>query len=165
MFVHDLIKINYIRLGYLPNLPYHLVSDKEMFEAFTSDEGYFINTYECPKEELNEAYETLREFINSTIAKYQAGEIESLPSWIYGYMLGNVIGPYSDVADINDIITMSDLPDDSGLPQFDADVAQKCYDVSVDWLSKYLDSEDRRPPTMFGETHVMKSLRLSSSSF
>lgn len=33
-FIHDIIKIKYIREGYLSNIPYHLVSDEEMFYAF-----------------------------------------------------------------------------------------------------------------------------------
>ena len=36
MLVHDLIKIKLVRAGYLPNYPYHLISDKEMCEAFIS---------------------------------------------------------------------------------------------------------------------------------
>lgn len=34
MMLHDQIKIEYVRQGYLPNYPYHLISDKEMFDAF-----------------------------------------------------------------------------------------------------------------------------------
>ena len=33
-FVHDVIKIKYAREGYLPDLPYHLISDEEMCDAF-----------------------------------------------------------------------------------------------------------------------------------
>ena len=40
MFIHDLIKIKYIGLGYLPNIPYHLISDKEMLEAFYPETFY-----------------------------------------------------------------------------------------------------------------------------
>ena len=32
--IHDIIKIKYINLGYLPNYPYHMISDREMFDAF-----------------------------------------------------------------------------------------------------------------------------------
>ena len=39
MFVHDIIKINYTRQGYLPYYPYHLISDEEMFEGFMSYEN------------------------------------------------------------------------------------------------------------------------------
>ena len=34
MLLHDRIKAMYIKLGYLPDYPYHLISDAEMLEAF-----------------------------------------------------------------------------------------------------------------------------------
>ena len=35
MLVHDILKIKYVKLGYLKkNYPYHLISDEEMFNAF-----------------------------------------------------------------------------------------------------------------------------------
>ena len=35
MMIHDIIKINYVKLGYIKkNYPYHLISDEEMFNAF-----------------------------------------------------------------------------------------------------------------------------------
>ena len=37
--IHDIIKIKYTRLGYLPNYPYHLISDEEMFNAFINFNG------------------------------------------------------------------------------------------------------------------------------
>lgn len=79
--IHDLIKIQYIRQGYLPNIPYHLISDIEMLDAFLAGvpsggfmpnnydilskevlvrrldskyanlTGYFINNYPCPNTE------------------------------------------------------------------------------------------------------------------
>ena len=33
-FLHNIIKNELSELGYLPNLPYHLISDSEMFDAF-----------------------------------------------------------------------------------------------------------------------------------
>ena len=35
-YIYNLIKIKYIREGYLPDLPYHLISDNEMYDAFLS---------------------------------------------------------------------------------------------------------------------------------
>lgn len=32
--IHDVIKINYTRQGYLPYYPYHMIADDEMFEGF-----------------------------------------------------------------------------------------------------------------------------------
>lgn len=35
MLVHDILKIKYVKMGYLKkNYPYHLISDEEMFSAF-----------------------------------------------------------------------------------------------------------------------------------
>ena len=35
MLIHDILKIKYVRLGYIAkNYPYHLISDREMFDAF-----------------------------------------------------------------------------------------------------------------------------------
>lgn len=35
MMIHDIIKIKYVRLGFITkNFPYHLISDEEMFNAF-----------------------------------------------------------------------------------------------------------------------------------
>ena len=56
-FVHTLIKIKYINEGYLMNYPYRLISDEEMFNAFTKEEGYFNYTYPCVNETLQEQYE------------------------------------------------------------------------------------------------------------
>lgn len=38
-YIHDIIKILYVREGYLPNYPYHLISDGEMAYAFLRYEG------------------------------------------------------------------------------------------------------------------------------
>lgn len=42
--IHDIIKIKYIELGYLPDQPYHLISDAEMCDAFIhrDDRGYSV---------------------------------------------------------------------------------------------------------------------------
>lgn len=46
MFLHDIIKIKYIREGYLPNYPPHLISDEEMCDAFLKyPEGEATSTY------------------------------------------------------------------------------------------------------------------------
>ena len=44
----DSIKIKYTREGYLPNYPYHMISDEEMFKAFLDVEnqsGFFYDNY------------------------------------------------------------------------------------------------------------------------
>ena len=58
--VHDYIKIKYTREGYLPDYPYHMISDDEMIEAFMksdSDEGFFFDNYYVKDESLKEQYE------------------------------------------------------------------------------------------------------------
>lgn len=42
--IHDVIKIKYIELGYLPDYPYHLISDAEMCDAFLhrDTDGYSV---------------------------------------------------------------------------------------------------------------------------
>lgn len=58
MLIHDVIKIQYSRQGYLPNYPPHLISDEEMCKAFlnftdiesfenSSEYSYFKDNYPC----------------------------------------------------------------------------------------------------------------------
>ena len=58
-YIYDLVKIKYIREGYLPDLPYHLVSNNEMYEAFLSYDtktntykGYFTEIYPAPTDSV-----------------------------------------------------------------------------------------------------------------
>ena len=39
MLVHDVIKIRLVEDGYLPNYPYHMMSDREMIAAFMGTDG------------------------------------------------------------------------------------------------------------------------------
>ena len=110
-----------------------------------------------------------------------------IPDWIYSYMLGTVIGPKSAVLDIHDIILPmnADNIDD----EFGAEQAHACYEVSKNWINKigtakiHTITEDDvnrlhlpnilfsagdnislRPVTIYGEPHVIKSIRLSQVS-
>lgn len=58
MLIHDVIKIQYSRQGYLPNYPPHLISDEEMCKAFldftneasfeeSTEYSYFKDNYPC----------------------------------------------------------------------------------------------------------------------
>ena len=53
-FIHNNIKIKYVNLGYLPNWPYHLISDEEMFDAFMSN--VVIDKSECRYDETSKSY-------------------------------------------------------------------------------------------------------------
>ena len=166
-FIHDVIKIKYSELGFLPDYPYHLISDEEMFQAFLNEEedDYFHMMYPCVDDALAIEYRTLVQGIQIEIDKYLAYQKEgtsyTLPNWIYSYMMGEVTGPNSSQLDKHDLFTLlgTDNIDDA----YTKECATACYEASSTWLSKYtLDQDDvvTRPFTMFGEPHVYKYLRL-----
>ena len=164
MFVHDSIKLMYIDMGYLPGYPHYLISDSEMFNAFLKEEGFFNDYYPCPSDDLLEAYNALRDYIVDTINQYQSGEIDSLPNWIYSYMLGSSIAYQSDELDLYYLNDMLGIDTSKGLPEFTETTAKGCFKVSTAWLQKQPTRINRRPPTMFGEPHVIKSLRLDQAN-
>lgn len=169
--IHDIIKIKYVREGYLPNYPYHMISDEEMCNAFINDSGndVFHYYYPCLNSSLEDSYNDLVNAIRYHIRQL-VSDIEvspSLPDWVYSYMLGSTIGPRSSVLDRHDLLVMLNLDniDDIFTPQ----AAASCLEVSTNWIKKLSTSEQveyngemisTRPPTMFGEPHVIKSLRL-----
>lgn len=182
MFVHDYIKLMYTNIGYLPGYPYYLISDDEMFNAFTKVGGFFDAYYPCPcsgecpcdilcpgytdptQTKLVDAYNTLRKYINDTISEYQEGKLDSLPDWIYSYMIGSCIGIQSEENDLyylNDLLKLSTT---KGEPEFTVATAIACYNVSSAWLKKQPTRVNKRPPTLFGEPHVIKSLRLDQAN-
>lgn len=164
MILHDLIKIKYIQEGYLPNYPYHLVSDKEMFEAFTKEGGYFDTNYPNISNELLEQYNVLKDYIYERIDMFQTGLLDALDDWVYAYMFGEVISinsPSDDIVMLYNFFNM-DIADNTDL-SFNEDVSENCYSVSDTWLKK-LSNSQYRPPCMFGEPHVIKSLRLNQVS-
>lgn len=201
MFIHDVIKIKYSREGYLPDLPYHLISDEEMCDAFIKlpsdisdyiDSDYFGITIDKTKttvdwylaymqdedtmffkinyplidESISSYYKDLvnRIFYEIQEFKNNVDEDRSLPNWIYSYMLGICIGPYSTTLDIHDMI--SAMGTDNLYDEYDLSCAIECLKISKEWLKKLIvTSEDVvRPPTMFGEPHVLKSIRLDQES-
>jgi hypothetical protein len=195
---HDLIKIKYVRLGYLPNYPYHLISDQEMFDAFidlsndglsssgdTSDvERFFEDYYPNPFEEediviqgaggeqisLNSEYLRLRAYIINTINQHLAhvGTAEedsyTIPAWIYTYMLGEVIynvpGNPDDFQyrDMHDLLVLLDA--DNIENEMTPEICKLCYMKSTKYISTL--TTGIRPPTVFGEPHVIKQLRLEA---
>jgi len=160
MFLHDIIKVDYVNQGYLPNYPYHLITDKEMFDAFLSDDGYFADNYPCLDDSLSEQYAAFRQDIVSRINDYLENST-AIPSWIYSYMLGASISVNSDVRDLRDLYTLTGLEYTSAVPEFTAELSAECYAISSAWLKKQTAADAQRTPTLFGEPHVIKSLRLS----
>lgn len=186
MFIHDSIKMLYIDMGYLPGYPYYMISDEEMFDAFLKEGGFFDDFYPCPYSEpfpctpyppldendqpiepiptMFDEYNKLRKYISDTIFDYQSGTIETIPDWIYSYMLGNCIGIQSDVLDLyylNDLLSEDTT---KGYPEFNEKTATECFKISYAWLKKQPTHVSQRPPSMFGEMHVVKSLRLDQAN-
>lgn len=198
MLAHDIIKITYVREGYLKNFPHHLISDEEMCTAFiqkvgdpdtskfttwehmklqldNSYVGYFIDKYIDPllQQFIDEVYlpdeqmvsaimnlldEIVRQ-VELLIAHNRSNSDEEyeLPNWVYTYMLGQVIGPSSEIIDIHDLLVL--LNTDNTDDIFTGISSYTCYQISKMWVNK-LPNDEKRPPTVFGEPHVIKSLRL-----
>lgn len=169
-FVHDLIKIKLSESGFLPNYPPHLISDDEMCDAFLSPEyshtstdavDYFHLQYPCFSKDLSivKVYTSLVKDIRKELNAFKADLSESrvLPDWVYSYMLGQVVGPNSDTIDIHDLLEL--LGVDNIDDRFTLAAAKRCYSASVRWLRRY-GNQVTRTPTIFGEPHVIKCLRL-----
>lgn len=163
MLTHDIIKIKYTREGYLPDYPYHMISDEEMFDAFIYSEtdNFFNDNYPCLYESFEDRYKTLVDSIKYHIEKYMNNNNYEIPSWVYSYMLGTTISDTSDQLDRHDLLVMlnMDNPEDA----FNEDICNKIYEISQAWVSKLVSADAAyRPPTMYGEPHIIKSLRLEA---
>lgn len=180
--LHDLIKIKYINEGYLPNTPYHQISDNEMLNAFIHNDndwefgedgdvvisiselpylhGYFIDTYPCPSDDLLESYaELISSIVTNSYYSYKSlgkGDV----NWVYSYMLGNAVGQYSSIPDKHDLLVM--LGTDNTYDEYDEKSAKACLATSREYLNRI--GNNLRAPTMFGEPHVIKALRLKESN-
>ena len=213
MYITDLVKIKLINYGYLPNIPYHLISNQEMCDAFIvcpttrSDDvgtGMFFDYYpllETHNVEVIWSYQNFfltlwyHVFMMRTDASYTA------PDWVYSYMLDAVISVNSPKKDIHDLILplgVDNIDDD-----FNAECSVACWQESLYWIRKSQLSESvqlpaaiqtaafsgryiygralqdlydanqysasvygaiaTRPPALFGEGHVIKSLRLKDT--
>lgn len=140
MFIHDLIKIKLVDEGYLPNIPYHLISDAEMCNAFIDDSqgilrGYFIDNYPAYTSDNINAVYAYQNLILSIYCylqlylQYHKDNIEyKIPDWVYSYMLGSVISVNSDKRDIHDLIFP--LGVDNIADDFDDACMQACFDES-----------------------------------
>lgn len=166
MLIVDTLKIKYIQSGYLPNWPYHLISDLELINAFiVNQSNYFDDNYkiDTKDEEIIDAYDELKAnimyHVNSCL---EESSLSLLPEWVFSYMIGSVVCSTSELKEIDDLIALSNL--ESVVPSgvFNDYLYKSNISISSDWLSK-LPEEKRyhRSPSVFGEPHVIKSLRLS----
>lgn len=214
MFIHDIIKIRYSNDGYLIDYPYHLISDTEMLTAFYDADGagFFTDNYPCLSEDIQfiRSYNLLILTIVTYLLLYKHGVIDTIPDWVYSYMLGSSICVNSDKLDIYDLnmqfgigktdiftqacseaclsessnvcmgyfrhtMSITTFPasvvDDmkSIKLQYNTDTMPELYNDTVITLYDLcrninISSVFERPPTMFGEPHVLKSLRLKQIS-
>lgn len=179
-YIHTIIKIRYSEEGYLPNYPPHLISDAEMCDGFLdynyeedSDEywesylnsphqTFFSDNYPLLDESLSDRYRELVVAIAEHISLLKSSNEPDykLPDWIYSYMIGSTIGVKSDKQDIHDLLVMMDI--DNLEDEFLPEACESCYLISKYWVKQ---NESSRPPTIFGEPHVLKALRLSDASY
>ena len=202
-FIHDVIKIQYTREGYMENWPYHLLSDEEMCDAFiklpddiasyitpdyfgitasktkntvdwyqsflnSSEFCYFKDNYPLVSESISSYYKDLVNRIFYEIQKFK-NSLDAdrfLPDWIYSYMLGIAIGPNSSKLDIHDMISSKAVGTDNIDDDYNLDCQIQCLRISKEWLKRLVvpEGDVQRPPTMFGEPHVLKYIRLFEES-
>lgn len=172
MMIHDLIKIKYVSEGYMQDWPYHLLSDEEMFNAFLNidetETDFFHDYYPLQSDSYLVEYTELINFMRVEIGKYLSAKSQlqdyTLPNWIYSYMLGKVIGPKSPIADRHELLVAIQL--DNLEDTFNRKVYKELYDISTKCVNQLRYSSkpsEVRPPTIFGEPHILKYLRLRKS--
>ena len=142
MLADILAKIRLSNSGYLPNYPYHLISDKELYDAFMdckSGTGYFFDAYPfLNNSALSVPYKqlvlTIQYYLLLAQLSTAANAREDIPDWIYSYMLGFVIGVQSDKKDIHDLIYplgVDNVDDD-----FNWQCSVACVNTSQEWIKR-----------------------------
>lgn len=134
-------------------------------ECKLSPECYFSANYPEPNKFSSE-YDTLVSalyyHINAYFQSTEAREEGTIPDWVYSYMNCSVIGPNSSQDDIQYLLYMLNLT--NARNEFTDDVYESCYEISSKWVNKLPPGKKvSRPPSMFGELHVVKSLRIAGS--
>ena len=134
---------------------------------FTADDYYYkTNSAGEVIEEipLSGEYDKLKAYIISSINDYlkYVGTSEEadhkVPNWVYTYMLGEVIYQQSEYLDIQDLLALLGCTNTEN--EFTKDACIRCYSTSLNYISTL--TIGIRPPTVFGEPHVIKNLRLES---
>lgn len=177
-------EFEYIENGQLRRLNYYNPMQKPVASYVVFDEGhqpgqnvelcvytgnridgadYFHTNY--PKLEVinSLAYDNLEHYIRNCITTkvddrpHNDADIYQIPEWIYSYMLGEVINSHSEQKDVHDLLVLLGM--DNIDDEFTGTIYTSIYRESEEWLQKTF-SDEERPATMFGEPHVIKSLRL-----
>ena len=141
MLIHDTIKILYTKLGFLPNYPYHLISDEEMCRAFidciiiSEDErpkftGFFYYYYT----RMTGVFGSLWYRLAYSLYYYTCllADEQQVPDWVYTYMLGRVVCEKSDTLDKHDLFVSlnADNIDDT----FTEEQYNACFYASSKWI-------------------------------
>ena len=184
MLVHDIIKIKYVKMGFIQkNYPYHLISDEEMFNAFIDlDTGFtssvldpsvhffdiyypnpFSNSdssFKPYSDAYNDLTEDIKRYIRSYLTHYEESDASDyqIPDWVYTYMLGEVIYQQSEYLDIQDTLDLLGCANIDN--KFTQEACIKCYTISSNYVSSL--TTGLRQPTVFGEPHVIKRLRMGN---
>lgn len=89
-------------------------------------------------------------------------DIKLIPNWVFSYMIGAVISSTSSLKEIDDLIALSNMTEFVPAGQLTDEMYKSNMKISADWISKLPTMKrEHRPVTMFGEPHVIKSLRLA----
>lgn len=111
---------------------------------------------------LSGEYSKLKAYIISAINEYLTyyGTSEEsnhlVPDWVYTYMLGEVVytkSEYLDIYDTLELLGCSNLDN-----EFTREACIACYRTSLNYISTL--TTGIRPPTIFGEPHIIKNLRM-----
>lgn len=175
----DIVKIQMVKEGYLPNYPPHMISDDEMCDAFlpldypiTDTEwnlfmndsrlSMFKDKYELPSENLESQYRELVSGIAKELKIYRESieDNKKIPDWVLSYMNHSVVSGSSEYHDLDGFLMLMGI--NVVEPEFTPAVSSECYTISTYWLKKT--NQKDRPATIFGEPHVIKSLRLQKSN-
>ena len=133
-------------------------------ESALSPDCYFGANYPLMYDSLKSQYDELVSAIYYHIEAHIDSKQDvvplAVPNWVYSYMIGAVIGPNSSQADIHDMLALINLDNLGG--EFTQEVCNTCLDISTKWVKKLPPNKNEmRPPTIYGEPHVIKSLRIT----
>lgn len=133
-------------------------------ECYLSPYCYFAANYpllfDSLQSEYNKLVDALYYHIDTHLNSVGTTDVVAIPDWVYSYMNGSVIGPMSSELDIHELLHLMNL--DSITAEFTKEVCESCLDISSKWVKKLPPSKNTmRPPSIYGELHVIKSLRIA----
>lgn len=98
--------------------------------------------------------------INDYLAYYGTSEesLHLIPDWVYTYMLGEVVYQQSEYLDVQDCLALLNCSNLDN--EFTQEACVNCYKTSLKYISSL--TTGIRPPTVFGEPHVIKNLRMET---